>query len=1086
MSLLGGLAAASIIVALAVTLCGCDLLNNPLGRPRARDGQIDLTGWDLQTQGPVKLDGRWAFHWERLLVSDKGPASGETAPSGFISVPGAWNGFSAEGKKIAGLGFATYKLVAVIKPPNGRLALSIPDVFSAHAVFVNGEKIASAGRVGRDPAASVPGLFPRVSFIEPQGNRLEIVLEASNFHHRLGGAIRSIELGLAEDLLAGRDRALMTAFGAFAVILLIGLYHILLFALRPVDRSPFYFGLFCLFISTRPLLEGQRVLLQFVPGLNWELLNKSIYLGLYLAIPCFVFFARSLYPDDIGRRYVRACAAWGAALSLFVLAAPTRAFSYTMPVYQASLALMLGYMVHGLIGAARRRREGALIFLAGFIALFLTALNDILYSREIVNTGYFVPLGSLLFLFAQTFILAQRFARSFSVVKAQSRRILDINQSMIKEMGERRKVEEALRRSEETYRFLVEYQNDMIFRTDLEGRLLFASPSFRRMFDRKESELQGLRILSLVEPEDRELVLQSVEKLLAPPYAVNFEHRSRTAHGLGWLAWSAVGMTDMTGRVFEFIGVGRDVTEKKKAEEALRAQNRLMNTLLENLPVGVLMVKAPDGEPLLANAKALELLGLESMPEATAENMAAVYRVRRQGTGAPYPLDEMPLIRGLRGERSHVDDMVGLDRAGKEIVLEVFGASVKDGDGKVLAGLVSLVDITERKKAEEERIILEAQLRQAHKLEAVGTLTGGIAHDFNNLLQVINGLVELLLASKKQDDPDFKRLSEIAVAGERAAGLVRQLLLFSRKVESERRPLDINKEVEDARRILERTIPKMIAIEVRAGSGLRLVQADGAQLQQVFLNLGNNAAQAMPEGGRLIIETQNAVLEEETPSPAGRERIPDQVAITFSDTGEGMDPETIQHIFEPFFTTKEVGRGTGLGLSSAYGIVKNHGGAITCESQVGRGTTFRILLPASDGPDFPAPPKSREERPRGGTETILLVEDEPAVRTLAKEILRTAGYKVLAVSTGEDALERYSQKDPDIDLVVLDIGLPGMGGRQCLRELFRIDPAVRVLVASGYAVKDELRELADSSRVGFIRKPYRLKDLLGGVRAALD
>ena len=394
-------------------------------------------------------------------------------------------------------------------------------------------------------------------------------------------------------------------------------------------------------------------------------------------------------------------------------------------------------------------------------------------------------------------------------------------------------------------------------------------------------------------------------------------------------------------------------------------------------------------------------------------------------------------------------------------------------------------EISERRKADEERTLLQAQLRQAHKMEAIGTLAGGVAHDFNNILQSINGYAQILNMNREEGDPEHSKILAIQKACERSAQLVQQLLLFSRKVEAERRPVDLNREVEQARRILERTIPKMIDIEVHLGGGLRAVNADPVQIERILLNLGTNAVDAMPDGGKLTIKTEQATLGQEFAHQHLGAKAGDYALLTVSDTGHGMEKNIVEHIFEPFYTTKDIGRGTGLGLASVYGIVKNHGGYIICHSEAGQGTTFSIYLPTIGHPDISAK-KEVDDKPRvRGTETILFVDDEASIRDVASQALADHGYKVLTASGGEEALEIYPGKDDEIDLVVLDIGMPGMGGHQCLRELLRIDPAVKVLIASGYSIDGQAKKTMEAGAVGFIGKPYRLTALLEKVRDVL-
>ena len=380
---------------------------------------------------------------------------------------------------------------------------------------------------------------------------------------------------------------------------------------------------------------------------------------------------------------------------------------------------------------------------------------------------------------------------------------------------------------------------------------------------------------------------------------------------------------------------------------------------------------------------------------------------------------------------------------------------------------------------------LERELQQAQKLEAVATLAGGVAHDFNNLLQAIQASSELLLFKTHEGEPGFPILNQIIDAVGRGGGLIRQLLTYSRKIKSEKRPIDLNDQALQAHQMLQRTIPKMIEIELNLEENLKLVDADPVQIEQVLMNLAINARDAMPDGGRLAIMTGNHSRPEKQSGTQSVSPLRDWVLLSVTDTGHGMDKDTLEQIFEPFFSTKAPGKGTGLGLSMVHGIVKNHDGRITCRSIPGKGTSFRIYLPAVE----PSREKKPVEEKKGdlrGNETILLVDDEEAVRQSCKEGLERAGYTVLTASGGEKALDVYRQKQLNIHLVLLDLIMPGMGGISCLYELLQTDPGVKVVIISGYSPDEETMEVIEACTNGYLRKPYTGDQLLSTVRKALD
>jgi signal transduction histidine kinase len=384
------------------------------------------------------------------------------------------------------------------------------------------------------------------------------------------------------------------------------------------------------------------------------------------------------------------------------------------------------------------------------------------------------------------------------------------------------------------------------------------------------------------------------------------------------------------------------------------------------------------------------------------------------------------------------------------------------------------LEIEERKRSEEERRTLEEQLRQAQKMEALGTLAGGIAHDFNNLLQAIAGIIQLLLLKKGEEDPDRAHLLELDRVTSRATDLVRRLLAFSRKMDSAPRRMALNDAVRNVVRLLQRTIPKSVVIHEELDPELGEIRADQTQMEQVLINLAGNAVDAMPGGGTLTIRTEKLPLNGE-----GEQ----QIRLTVSDTGTGMADEVLRHIYEPFYTTKEIGKGTGLGLSTVYGIVKEHGGRVTCSSTPGRGTIFQVLLPCATGTDgHLAKDEIQEKEIMGGIETILVVDDEEVIREVAEEVLGRQGYTVFLAESAERAL-KILKSNGRVDLVITDLGMPGMGGELLLKELEKLAAPPRVIVSSGYAAHPLLE--CESTYVT-LRKPYRLSDMLRKVREVLD
>ena len=403
---------------------------------------------------------------------------------------------------------------------------------------------------------------------------------------------------------------------------------------------------------------------------------------------------------------------------------------------------------------------------------------------------------------------------------------------------------------------------------------------------------------------------------------------------------------------------------------------------------------------------------------------------------------------------------------------------VRDSSGKI-------VNYVAVKRDASREFQLQAQLLQAQKMEAVGTLAGGIAHDFNNILQAVLGYTELVLQRKQKDEKDYADLEKVYHAGKRGADLVQSLMMFSRKTDSKFRPVNLNQEIIQAQKLLSRTVPKTIIIDLHLSGNLESIQGDPSQIGQVLMNLGVNARDAMPDGGILTIETANIQLDDEYCSSILEAKSGFCVLLTVSDTGQGMDKETQSHIFEPFFTTKETGKGTGLGLATVYGIVKQHDGHIICYSEPGHGTTFKIYLPVIQT-ELDLNPTTVETAIPGGTETILLVDDEESIRELGAELLDSFGYKVITASNGKEALEIYRVEKDRISIILLDLIMPVMDGKQCLAEILQVNPNAKVIIASGYSEGGQASGTEAAGAKAFVQKPYNMRQLLTTIHEVLD
>jgi len=518
--------------------------------------------------------------------------------------------------------------------------------------------------------------------------------------------------------------------------------------------------------------------------------------------------------------------------------------------------------------------------------------------------------------------------------------------------------------------------------------------------------------------------------------------------------------------------VFNDITDRRRVEESLRFEREQLLSIFESISEVIIVIDPRTYEILYANKFTKDLYQNDLIGGHCYEKL--------NGFNRPCEHCSKDIVIELKGKRYRWEyynsvlkkDFLATDRM------------IRWPDGRDVKFQLA-IDITERKRAEQEAEDLRHQLLQAQKMEAIGTLAGGIAHDFNNLLTVVLGFSELLLIGKSERDPSFPDIQKINQAARNGADLVKRILAFSRKTEINPRPLDLNHEIEQVKNLLVRTLPKMIEIELVLSEDLSQVNADPTLVEQMLMNLAVNAKDAMPDRGKLSIGTGNVVLDEEYCRMHIDAEPGDHVLISVSDTGYGMNEETLQHIFEPFYTTKETGQGTGLGLAMVYGIVRQHGGHITCSSEHGKGTTFRIYLPAMKA-------GAKTERsadtllPAAGTETILVVDDEETIRILAERILKRSGYTVLAAANGKDALEMYKKGREKISLVILDLMMPVMGGWQCLEELLKIDPGVKVLMASGISDTGQQELATQVGAKGFVEKPYTIGQMLQRIREVLD
>lgn len=633
------------------------------------------------------------------------------------------------------------------------------------------------------------------------------------------------------------------------------------------------------------------------------------------------------------------------------------------------------------------------------------------------------------------------------------------------DITERLRMEEALREKEEWYRTLVEESFDGMF-IQRGPKILFANSRLHEMLGYGERGLEGLDHWMIYHPDYQALTRErGMARMRGEDVVSQYEVKLQRKDGSCFDGEiSARGVT-VKGEPGVLVWV-KDVSKRKRAEEA----QRRLATVVEQAAEAV-VVTDTTGNIHYVNP-AFERVSGYSRNEVIGQNPRLLKSGKHDEAFYKNLWDTITRGENWKGI------FINKKKDGTLYHTETTISPVRDSGGKIVNFVAVKRDIT-------KQLELSQQLLQARKMEAVGTLAGGIAHDFNNLLQVTQGFSELLLAQKEAGDPEHADLLKIFHAAKNGAELVQRLLTFSRKVEIKPVPLNLNNQVIQVEKLLARTIPKMIEIRQDLTGDLARIHADPSQVEQVLVNLAINARDAMPEGGRLTIGTANVRLDSEWCKAHIGSKPGAYVLLTVSDTGQGMDSAILSHVFEPFYTTKPLGRGTGLGLATVYGIVQQHGGYITCESELGRGTTFKVYFPAIE---TTAPPDVEEpgELPAHGSETLLLVDDEEFVGELGARILTKAGYTVLTAGDGQEALDLFKKERSRISLVILDLIMPKMGGKDCLKGLLTIDPKLKVLVASGLSENSSPRQSIEMGAKGFVSKPFRIKEFLGQVRKILD
>jgi PAS domain S-box-containing protein len=812
-----------------LAVCGTSACEfTPKNHPQAVQGVLDLTGWDFDRNGPVDLVGEYEFYWNRHLRPADFEVTLPPRPSGFIKVPGFWNGYRLDGVELPGDGYATYRLTIRLDRPGARLALKVPEVSTAYRLFIDHNEMTAMGAAGESMQTTVPRQHPLLIAFTPGSDRMVLLIQVSNFHHRRGGLWEVIVLGKADDLARRQERERGLDFFLLGGIFIMAVYHLGLFLARRKFRSTLYFGIFCFLVALRLFTTGERYLVQMMPALDWGLLVKIEYLSFYLAVPVFGMFIQSLFMV-FSPRLLRLILFLGAGFSLLVVLTPVRVFSYSLPLYELITLALMAYTFRVMLSQSVRQQSGALVFVGGTLLLCLAAINDILYVERVLNTGFSAPIGLFLFIFAQAFILFLRMFKAYTLVETQGAELRDTLESYKQEVLDRMRIEEALRESEEKYRTILNSIQEGYYEVDLSGNMMFCNDS-----------LCGI------------------------------------------------------------IGYARD-----------------------------------------------ELIGMNNRRYMPTEAFKRVY--------------ETFLRVYNTGEATKAFDWEVITKDGAKKTVEASVTLIRDVKGAPVGFRGVVRDITDRKKAEEQAKLHQQQLMQASKMAALGVLVSGVAHEINNPNNFIMLNAPILreawesalpiLEDYYKENGDFlmggmkysemreqmpKLLTGVAQGAERIKQIVANLKSYVRGDGGDlTQAVDVNAVIRSSLSLISNVIKNATDhFTVKYGDGLPLVRGSFQRLEQVIINLIQNACQAMPDKKKGLFVT------------TGRDGSGAGVVITIRDEGSGIRPEDLPRIREPLFTTRQDAGGIGLGLSISSKIIEEHRGSLRFVSEPEKGTTVTITLPA--------------------------------------------------------------------------------------------------------------------------------------------
>jgi len=820
---------------------------------------------------------------------------------------------------------------------------------------------------------------------------------------------------------------------------------------------------------------------------RWASVVLTPLTGLYLVLICFTDLI-------IDVTFVKRSFLWSSRPYIEPELGPLGIAFFIMVFIQAVAVVFIWWP------AARRRVVGARALVAGFFVWFLLALHDILATLGMPTVQFLMEYGVFGFSLAMISITIQKYTRLMQTVEENEQAlqkakenleqrvtertaiIAQSNQELKAEINDRKRVESALRESDEKFRTLIANISDVIAILDAKGIIRYNSPSITHRFGWKPEVLLGTDSLDLIHPKDQARVRRKMKRLLESPGAsrtirCRIRAQDRTHRYIEMIAVNMLDAERINGILLNF----RDISERIASEQALRASEQRLRKAQAMAHVGHWEFD-PATQTIRGSEEWFRLYGLERKAATVSLKTVRSIILEEDRARMGQALDAL-LHRNVE-----YDVVFRIRRVGDNptVWLHSKAELIFRGDGHepLVSGVVQ--DITASKRAEEEKLQLENQLRQAQKMESIGTLAGGIAHDFNNILSPIIGFTEMTAGELPENSQTRANLEEVLAAAHRAKEMVRHILTFSRQGSQEMKPMSLRPVVQESMKLLRSSLPSTIDIQVRLDDETGSVMGDSTQIHQLVVNLCTNAYQAMREqGGRLDVTLSQQVFDKTTELPP-RDVLPGAyVCLRVEDTGHGIDQAIIDRIFEPYFTTKGPAEGTGMGLSMVHGIVKRHQGHIAVASTLGQGTTFRVYFPRLERVHETTLHETTDVIPLGH-EHILLVDDEPQLLGMQKQILERLGYDVTAINSSSDALDAFRQAPDTFDMLITDQTMPHMTGAELATEVLKRRPGLPIILCTGFSEALSPEAAADIGIRHYLQKPVSLKALARAARLALN